>query len=93
MPALPKLSFMEVRLPQDNETTLESMSSLFSNFTQFAKHSLWQRLVRTHHTIASLEIVLTEGQIHFYIVTPTANIDFFRSQILAQYPSAVIKEP
>lgn len=83
---------MEVRLPQDNETTLESMSSLFSNFTQFAKQSFWQRLSRNHSTIASLELVLLDGQVHFYVVTPTTEADFFRSQILAQYSTAIIKD-
>lgn len=93
MPTASDLIFMEVRLPQDNETTLESMSSLFSNFTQFSKLSIFKRLLRHHSTIASLEIVLHEGQIHFYVVVPSANVDFFRSQILAQYPTAIIKEP
>jgi len=83
---------MEIRLPMDNETTLESMSSLFSNFTQFTKKTFWQTLIGRHHTIASLEIVLLDGQIHFVVVTPKDTADFFRSQILAQYPFAVIKE-
>jgi hypothetical protein len=87
-----KLTFLEVRLPQDNETTLESMSSLFSNFTQFTKKSFWDRFTGKKHTIASLEIVLLEGQVHFYVVTPQSNFDFFRSQILAQYPFAIVKE-
>ncbi len=85
-------TFMEVRLPQDNETTLESMSSLLSNFTQFAKLSFWEKLSGKHSLVASLEVVLINGQIHFYVVVPVQNYDFFRSQILAQYPSAVIKE-
>jgi hypothetical protein len=93
MPSTSALTFMEVRLPQDNETTLESMSSLFSNFTQFAKQSLWQRLARKRSTIASLELVLLDGQVHFYVVTPSSEADFFRSQILAQYSTAIIKEP
>ena len=88
-----KLTFMEVRLPAENETTLESMSSLLSNFTQFNKLSFWEKVLKKHHTIASLEIVLTEGQIHFYVVTPADTAEFFRSQILAQYSFAVIKEP
>lgn len=92
MPSLPNLKLMEIRLPLDNETTLESMSSLFSNFTQFSRSSFWDRLAGHRHTIASLEIVLHGGQVHFYIVTPASTADFFRSQILAQYPYAVVRD-
>ena len=83
---------MEVRLPQDNETTLESMSSLFSNFTQFTKKSFWQKIIGKKHTIASMEIVLLDGQIHFFVTAPESTADFFRTQVLAQYPNAVIRE-
>lgn len=86
------LSFLEIRLPQNNEFTPESMSSLLSNFTQFTKQSFLDRLLWRKTTIASLEIVLIDGQIHFFVVIPTKNAEFFRSQILAQYPSAITKE-
>jgi hypothetical protein len=88
----PDLTFFEIRLPQGNEFTLESASSLYSNFTQFARSSFIDRLTGQKHTIASLEIVLQKGQIHFYIVVPRSQAEFFRSQILAQYPSAITKE-
>ncbi|MFZ2153037.1 MAG: type IV secretion system DNA-binding domain-containing protein [Microgenomates group bacterium] len=84
---------MEIRLPQDNETTLESMSSLLANFTQSSRQSFWHRLIGKKPTIASLEIALYDSQVHFLVATPTDTADFFRSQILAQYPYAVIKEP
>ncbi|MBP9817583.1 type IV secretion system DNA-binding domain-containing protein [Candidatus Shapirobacteria bacterium] len=84
---------MEIRLPQDNETTPESMSSLLSNFTQFAHQSFWSRLSGHKPTIASLEVALYDSQVHFLLATPEDTADFFRSQILAQYPYAVIKEP
>lgn len=84
---------MEIRLPQDNETTLESMSSLLSNFTQYTKLSFWDRLMGKKTTIASLEIALYNSQVHFLLATPVDTADFFRSQILAQYPYAVIREP
>lgn len=85
------LSIIEIRLPQDNEHTLESMSSLLSNFTQFSSSSFWEKLIGKKKTIASLEIVLREGQIHFYVITNTKDVEFFRSQILAQYPTAMTK--
>lgn len=86
------LSILEIRLPQLNEYSFESMSSLLSNFTQFSKTSLLHRLLNKKKTIASLEIVLRKGQIRFYVTVPTQHIDFFRSQILAQYSTAVITD-
>ena len=87
-----KLTILEVRLPQENEFTFESMSALLSNFTQFTKSSFIEKLINKKKTIASLEIVLKEGQIRFYVVVPTNDMEFFRSQILAQYSTAALKE-
>jgi len=78
-----KLSIIEVRLPQENEYTLESMSSLLSNFTQFSGLNFFEKLIGRKKTIASIEIVLHNGQIHFYVVTQTDDAEFFKSQILA----------
>jgi hypothetical protein len=83
---------LEVRLPQENEFTFESMSSLLANFTQFSKSSFFEKLIGKKKTISSLEIVLKEGQLHFFVIVPTTDIEFFKSQILAQYSSAVIRE-
>lgn len=82
----------EIRLPQDNEYTPESMSSLFSNFTQMEPPSLFGRLLRHRTTVCSLEIILIEGQIHFFIGSLPKNAEFIRSQILAQYPTAMIRQ-
>lgn len=80
---------LEIRLPQDNEFTPESMSSLLSNFVQMSHSSLLEKILRKKSTITSLEIVLKDGQIHFYVAVPAANLEFFRAQILAQYPTAI----
>ena len=88
---LSDLTFLEIRLPQKNEFTFESMSSLLSNFTQATKSNFIDRILGKKQTIASFEIVLFEGQIHFSIAIPTKNIEFFSSQILAQYPTALVK--
>ncbi|MCX6726557.1 MAG: type IV secretion system DNA-binding domain-containing protein [Candidatus Shapirobacteria bacterium] len=90
MPAI-DLSFLEVRLPQDNEYTPESMSSLLSNFTQIGKSGFFDRFLGKKNLICSLEIALHDQQIHFYITAPSSSIDFIRSQILAQYPTAITR--
>jgi len=89
--ALTELSFLEIRLPQDNEYTPESMSSLLSNFTQIGKNGFFDHLLGKKNLVCSLEIALLNQQIHFYVTAPTANIDFIRSQILAQYPTAITR--
>jgi len=86
-------SILEIRLPQNNEYTLESMSSLFSNFTQFSNLGFFEKLTGKKKTIASLEITLLNGQIRFFVVTQTPDADFFRAQILAQYPTAITRSP
>ena len=83
---------LEVRLPQENEYTFEAMSSLLANFTQFSHASLLQRLIGKKKTIASLEILLKDGQLRFFVVIPKNELDFFRSQILAQYSTALTRE-
>lgn len=40
----------------------------------------------------SFEIVSIEGDVHFYVRTPTRSRDIIESQIYAQYPDAEIKE-
>ncbi|MGI5840639.1 MAG: type IV secretory system conjugative DNA transfer family protein [Patescibacteria group bacterium] len=86
------LSILQIRLPQDNEFTLEAMSSLLSNFSQSGSVSLTDRLKGYRKTIASLEIVLMEGQIYFFVVAPQESMEYVRSQILAQYPTAITRD-
>jgi len=86
------LTIFEIRLPQENEFTLESASTLLANFSQRGSGSFIDRLMRRKKLIVSLEIVLFDGQIHFCIACPTAQKEFVRSQILAQYQTALLKE-
>ncbi|MFA6518408.1 MAG: type IV secretion system DNA-binding domain-containing protein [Candidatus Shapirobacteria bacterium] len=81
-----------IRLPQTNEFTLESMSSLLSNFSQAGTGSFFDRIFGKKHTAISLEIVLKQGQLYFMVATPADSAEFFRSQILAQYPTAITLE-
>jgi len=86
------LSIFEVRLPQTNEHTFESMSALLSNFTQVSNLSFFEKLIGRKKTIVSLEIVLKDGQIHFYVAALSDNSEFLRSQILAQYSTAILRD-
>ncbi len=87
-----EFTLFEIRLPQENEFSLESMSSLLSNLTQFTASLFWNKLFNRRSALASFEIVLNHSQVHFYIAVPIAKSEFFHSQILAQYNSAIINE-
>ncbi len=80
---------VEIRLPQNNEYTAEQMSSLLANFIHLTTPSALDFLFNHHATIASLEISLIKGQIRFFVAIPQVNFQFIKSQILAQYTTAI----
>lgn len=88
---LAKLTFFEVRLPQYNEYTIESMTSFLTTLAHSVNKHFWENLTKNHQLLASLEIVLKDGQIFFYFVCPTSKADYLRSQLLGQYSTALIK--
>lgn len=85
-----KTVILQIRLPTDNEYTFESMSALLSNFSQTNPSSFFRRIFGGKSTIASLEIVLVNGQIHFCFAAHPNQTEYLRSQILAQYPTAAV---
>lgn len=84
------LTLFQVRLPQNNEYTIESMTSFLSTLTQSVKKGFWENLTKSHSLLASLEIVLKDGQIYFYFVCPTSSSEFLKSQLLSQFNTALI---
>ena len=79
-------ALLEIRLPRHNEYTLEAAQLLLTNLSWFQKHWLfWSR----PETLA-LEIACWQQQIHFLAIIPTDRLDFFQSQLLAQYRDAVV---
>jgi len=92
MPA-PKLQIYEIRLPQQNEYTIESALSFFTTLALSAKKTFSEKLLRQHALLASLEIVLQKGQIFFFLVCPTSNAEYLKSQLLAQFSTALLIQP
>lgn len=87
-----KFTIFEVRLPKDNEFGAEQMTSLLANLSLHSKKSLLEKILRKKKTICSLEILLKDQQISFFVICPEISIPYIQSQILAQYPSAVLTE-
>jgi len=83
---------LQVRIPKTNEFTPESTSSLFANLTHFSSPGFFQKLKGASNLIVSLEIVLLNNQIFFYVTCPKNKIDFISSQILAQFPTAIVDQ-
>ncbi len=83
----------EVRLPQNNEYTIESANSFFATLTHSLKKTFSEKIFKHHHLLTSLEIVLSQGQIHFYILAPPNLSEYIKSQFLGQFPTALFLEP
>ncbi len=88
-----KLVVYEIRLPAQNEYTIENAASFLSTISQSIRSPFLSKLLFRHDLLVSLEIVLSDGQIKFYIVTPKATSEYIKSQLLGQYPTALLATP
>ncbi len=90
-----KWVLLEIRVPRDVYKTPMAMEMVFTNAffqtggipTRYKRYWLGRVLLWF-----SLEIVSTEGEIHFYIRTPVQMRNIIQTQIYAQYPQAEIFE-
>src|SRR3990167_7938117 len=62
------VTFLQIRLPSDNEIEIKSAEQLFSGLMGFRK-SFWQAVFTGQHRI-SFEIVSKSEGIGFYVVVP-----------------------
>ncbi|MDQ3245104.1 MAG: hypothetical protein M3P22_02060 [bacterium] len=84
---------LEIIPPRDVLRNPQAMELFFTNalyhFSQKGgKEEFWQGAV---HFWFSLEIVSIEGQVHFYIQTPTRLKGLIETQMYAQYPQAQVR--
>ncbi|OGZ58236.1 MAG: hypothetical protein A3B96_01025 [Candidatus Spechtbacteria bacterium RIFCSPHIGHO2_02_FULL_43_15b] len=89
-----KCSLLEVRLPQEVFKTPKAMEYVLAGM-----HGVWDELNFRDIWVKgevlpwfSLEIVGTEGAVHFYIYTQTKLKEFVKENVYAQYPDAEIEE-
>lgn len=83
-----KLTFLQVKLPPDNEIEIKAAEHMFSNLMGF-KRSYWQSLFSGQYRV-SFEIVSKSTGISFYVVVPDEIATLVEKQINAAYPSAEI---
>ncbi len=83
-----KLTFLQVKVPQQNEIEISAAEHFFSNLIGFQR-PFWQRLLKGQYRI-SLEIISKETGIGFYVVVPDELVSFVEKQINGAYPVAEI---
>lgn len=87
-------TLFEIEVPRDVERSPMAMELIFTNSMYHASmKGLWEIWIQgAPHFWFSLEIAGVEGQVHFYIRTPSRIRDLVETQIYAQYPQAKVKE-
>ncbi len=85
---------LEIIIPQQVTKTPLAMETIIANaFYHKSQKGLWEEYWQgAIHFFFSLEIVSTEGKIHFYINTPSRVAPLVKSQIYAQYPQSKVLE-
>jgi hypothetical protein len=83
-----KLTFLQVKVPPDNEIEVKEAEHLFSSLMGFRK-PFFQSLFAGQYRI-SFEIVSKTSGIGFYVVVPNEIVSLVEKQINGAYPSAEI---
>lgn len=89
-----KWILLEIQVPRDVEKTPAAMELIFTNsmFHQSMKGFWEQFIVGAPWLWFSLEIVSINGQVHFFVRTPSRIRNLVETQIYGQYPQAKVIE-
>lgn len=89
-----KWALLEIQVPREVNKTPAAMELIFSNafFHQSGKGFWEMYIIGAPWLWFSLEMVGIDGQVHFYVRTPTRIRDLVETQIYAQYPQAKVVE-
>jgi hypothetical protein len=82
------LTFLQIRLPSDNEVKVEVAENMFMSLMGFGK-GFWKSLFTGQYRI-SFEIVSKTEGIAFYVIVPDEISSLVEKQINAVYPTAEI---
>mgnify|MGYP001615343761 CR=1 FL=1 len=85
---------LEIKLPPDVEKPIKAMESVFAGWWQIHDppnfREIW--LDGEYQLGFSLEVVSTEGQVHFYMRTPDESRRIMEAALYAQFPDAELIE-
>lgn len=89
-----KWTLLEIQVPRDVVKSPSAMELIFSNALYHqSKKGFWEQyVVGAPWFWFSLEIVSIDGNVHFFIRTPSRVRDLVETQIYAQYPQAKVVE-
>lgn len=87
-----KKILLEVKIPRESEETPEAFASILSNLSSVLTTSKLKHILKKEPKSISLEIACINQSIHFYIVVDSELKEYVESQIIAQYPLALIIE-
>ena len=87
-------TLFEIEVPRDVEKSPMAMELIFTNAMYHASQKgLWEIWIQgAPHFWFSLEIAGFNGEVHFYIRSPSRIRDLVETQVYAQYPQAKVKE-
>lgn len=85
---------LEIKVPREMNKTPAAMELVFSNaFYHKSSKGFWEIYIQGAVWFwFSLEIVSIDGQVHFFIRTPTRIRDLVETQIYGQFPQAKVSE-
>lgn len=89
-----KWILLEIQVPRDVDKTPAAMELIFTNamYHQSMKGFWEQFIVGAPWMWFSLEIVSLDGQVHFFVRTPSRIRNLVETQIYGQYPQAKVIE-
>lgn len=89
-----KWTVFEIEVPRDVEKTPMAMELILTNAMYHASiKGLWEVWIQgAPHFWFSLEMAGIDGQVHFYIRSPSRIADLVETQVYAQYPQAKVRE-
>ena len=83
-----KLTFLQIKVPQDNEIEIKAAEHMFSSLAGFRKP--WYKALFTGQYRISFEIVSKITGIGFYVIVPDEIVSLVEKTINGAYPSAEI---
>ena len=89
-----KWTVFEIEIPRDIEKTPMAMELILSNaMYQASSKGLWEVWIKgAPHFWFSLEMAGINGEVHFYIRSPSRIANLVETQIYAQYPQSKVHE-
>ena len=85
-------SYLLFRPAKTEEVTLSAQVGVLSSFLNIGKRKLLDILLLKSPQVLSLEIISLNQKTHFYVHTDKTLSHYFASQMLAQYPKALVEE-